>query len=403
MRSGRMLAFASLALLCFALVGCGGGSSSHSNSSPAPASPEANTQAIVVNAGPGGNYANGLFTTVTVCAPGGSNCQSVGGVLVDTGSFGLRVLSSALGHLAGSLPQQNGSNGNPTVECAQFVDSVIWGPVKTADVKIGGETASSIPVQVIDDTAVPVPAGCKSMGPPEEDLTSLGANGILGIGFYIQDCGSACTLSGSSNPGFYYGCAGSSCQVTSEALAQQVQNPVASFGSDKNGVVVELPSAASSAPSLSGSLVFGIGTEANNNLGSAQKFTPDQFGNLSTSFKGQTYSGFIDSGSNAYFFLTTTQTGLTNCSSSASGFYCPSSPANLLAMNSSAGGIGASNTVNFTIGDASQLLSISADFVFPTLGGPNASTFDWGLPFFFGRKVFIGMESPAGSGPYWAY
>src|SRR5581483_9230831 len=65
------------------------------SSAPGPGS-TANTQQIVVNAGPAGNYFNGAFTSVTICAPGTSNCQTVDGVLVDTGSSGLRVLSSAL-------------------------------------------------------------------------------------------------------------------------------------------------------------------------------------------------------------------------------------------------------------------------------------------------------------------
>jgi hypothetical protein len=46
------------------------------------------------------------------------------------------------------------------------------------------------------------------------------------------------------------------------------------------------------------------------------------------------------------------------------------------------------------------------------LGGPSISSsnfpagFDWGLPFFFGRNVFVAIENAtttAGTGPYWAY
>jgi len=339
---------------------------------------------------------------VTVCAPGGSNCQSISDVLVDTGSFGLRLLSSALGTVSGSLPQQTDGSGNSVFECAQFVDSIVWGPVKTADVKIGSESASSIPIEVIGSNTTPVPSGCKSKGPAEEDLSSLGANGILGIGFFLQDCGSACSVPGSSNPGFYYSCSGSSCQITAESNAQQVQSPVGFFATDNNGVVLHLPPATTAA-TVTGSLTFGIGTQSDNAISSALIFRPDTFGNFKTTFKGQTYAGFIDSGSNGYFFLDSATTGLPNCPSSQKGFYCPASPVNLSATNDSGA---TSDTVNFTIANAAGLFARNSDFAFPTLGGPDPATFDWGLPFFFGRTVYVAIEgrsTPAGSGPFWAY
>jgi hypothetical protein len=390
-----VLAFAGVLLvLCLA---CGGGSGQPSKRSIA-----SNTQNIVVNGGPEGNYANGVFTTVTVCVPGSSNCQSVSGVLVDTGSFGLRILSSALSSVGGSLPQQKDASENSVFECAQFVDSVVWGPVKNADVSMGTEKANSLPIQVINAKTTPVPSGCKAIGPPEEDLSSLGANGILGIGFFLQDCGSACAVTGSSNPGFYYSCIGSSCQITAESTSQQVQNPVGFFSEDNNGLIVHLPSTTSAA-SLTGSLTFGIGTQSDNALTSQQVFRPDNFGNLKTSFKGQTYAGFIDSGSNGYFFLDSATTGLPNCSSSEKGFYCPSSPVALSATNT---GRSSSNTVHFTIDNAGDLFAANSAVAFPSLGGPNPAMFDWGLPFFFGRNVYIaieGRQTSAGTGPFWAY
>jgi len=394
----RIIGACSAITLACVLPGCGGGSGSKSSSVAN------NTQPIIVNAGPNGNYANGLFTTVTVCAPGTSNCQAISGVLVDTGSFGLRVLSSAL---TVPLTQQKDSSGNSVVECAQFSLGITWGPVKTADVKIAGEAASAIPIQVIDPAFSTIPSGCSAKGAPQETLQSLGANGILGVGSFIQDCGPACAPGTPANPGFYYGCAGSSCQVITLNAAQQVQNPVAFFSADNNGVIVDLPAVSTSAPSVSGSLIFGIGTQSNNSLGSAQVLTLDpSTGNFSTKFNGTTYSkaGFIDSGSNAYFFLDSSTTGIPDCPSSLPGFYCPSSPANLTATN-----IGANNTstvVNFTIDNASTLFSNTTDNVFPTLGGPNPGTFDWGLPFFLGRKVYTAIEganTPGGLGPYWAY
>jgi hypothetical protein len=198
---------------------------------------------------------------------------------------------------------------------------------------------------------------------------------------------------------------GSSCTVAAEALIQQVQNPVASFAQNNNGVVIQLPAATAAGPTLSGSLVLGIGTGSNNGVGSGKIFVPDRFGNLMTTFNGHQYPSFLDTGSNGYFFLDSKTTGLADCSTSQKGFYCPPSPVNLSAVNNSAQA-GSSSTVNFTIVSASQLFSNSNDFVFPTLGGPNPGIFDWGLPFFMGRNVFVAIEgrnTPAGAGPFWAY
>jgi hypothetical protein len=385
-------------------MGCGGTSSGIKKAS----GPGANTAALVVNAGPNGNYANGLFTTVTVCASGSSNCQAISGVLVDTGSFGLRLLSSALNSsLSSALSREKDGSGNTIVECAQFSDGITWGPVVTADVKIASEVASGIPVQIIGDPSFnTVPSSCSSAGAPEDTLSALATNGILGVGSFVQDC-PACAPGTTKNAGFYYSCASSSCGVTTVGLAQQVINPVAAFSTDNNGVVVELPAASSNRATLSGTLVFGIGTQSNNALGGAKVYTIDlNTGNFSTTFKNHTYTNasFLDTGSNGYFFLNTASTGLPACSSPAQGFYCPSSLTNLSATNTGANNT--STTVSFSIDNADNLFTVNGNTVFPTLGGPLAGLFDWGLPFFYGRHVFVaiyGKSTPGGVGPYWAY
>jgi len=396
---GRSVRLGCVFVILWSTACGGGGSQSHKSSVN-------NTAAIVVNAGPTGNYANGLFTTVTICAVGTSNCQDVSGVLVDTMSYGVRILSSALNSSVGSaLSQEKDASGNSISECAQFSDGITWGPVKKADVKIAGEQASGIPIQVIGDPSFSaVPAGCTSAGAPEDTLQSLAANGILGIGPFVQDC-PACAPGTTNNQDFYYACAGSSCNVTAVSLPQQVQNPVAAFSSDNNGVLVELPAATSSTTTLSGSLIFGIGTESDNSLGSAQVIMLDSStGNINTSYKAKAYSSFLDTGSNAYFFLDSTTTGMPACPSPETGFYCPSSRVSFSATNT--GTNNASSIVSFNIDNADTLFSNLADTVFPTLGGPNSGMFDWGLPFFYGRHVFIaieGAQTPGGTGPYWAY
>jgi len=254
-RVNRILAAVASALLLLG-VGCGGGSSSHTNSnttSNTNTNTGANVQPITVNAGPAGNYANGAFTSVTVCTPGTSTCQTIDGVLVDTGSSGLRILSSALTGV--TLPQQKAASGAPVVECLPFVSGYTWGPVESADIQIAGEKATSVPVQVINQTAYPVPTACSNWGASQGTLSSLGANGILGVGLSAQDCGERCVSTAASNQNLYYECPASGCVVVGEALSQQVANPVALFSSDNNGVIIELPAAPNPEATLSGSLI----------------------------------------------------------------------------------------------------------------------------------------------------
>lgn len=396
-----------LSASCFflAFIGCGGSSHSNQPGTNPIAGAGNNVMAITAGGGPAG-IANGVFTNVTVCSPGSaSNCATVGGILVDTGSTGLRILSSALP--AGfTLPRQTTAAGDPVGECFQFLDGFTWGPVETADVHLSAESANSIPIQIIADPSFSsVPAACSSTGTPEQDVASLGANGILGVSNFVQDCGPACAATGAGNPGLYYSCPAAGCNQIAQALPQQVVHPVSAFATDNNGVIMELPAISSSgAVNTNGSLVFGIGTQPNNGLAGASVLMVDSIGNITTLFKSQSFpKSFIDSGSNGLFFLDSTTTGIPVCKDNP--FYCPSSTQNLTAVNQ--GTNGASTSINFSIANADQAFSPSnPNFLFSNLGAPNPGTFDWGLPFFFGRNVFTAIEgrsTPGGTGPYVAY
>src|SRR5262249_22457111 len=120
------------------------------------------------------------------------------------------------------------------------------------------------------------------------------------------------------------GTSSSDCQAVGPELDQQVINPVADFAStgDDNGVIVELPSVADpgGAASASGSLVFGIGTESNNALGSATVLKGNDYGDITTTYNGfQLQFSYLDTGSNAYYFDAGNSTTLPDCTSSGSG------------------------------------------------------------------------------------
>jgi Protein of unknown function (DUF3443) len=386
------------------LSGCGGGGGGGGGGS-SPAQPTQNVQPITVDGGPA-DFPNLAFTSVTICAPGSAtNCQTIDHVQVDTGSVGLRIISSVLAPGL-SLPQQLDANGNPLVECAQFADGFSWGPVKVGDMSIAGEKASSLPIQVIGDASFPtVPANCSSSGPPENTVPTFGANGLLGVGLFLQDCGAGCVQS--AIPGTYYSCPSSGCRSTQAALDKQLQNPVALFSSDNNGVIIQLPAVpAAGAATATGSLIFGIGTQADNALGSATVLTVDpNTGYIGTTFGGVAHpDSYIDSGSSVLFFGSS---AYPICTNAGQGLYCPPSTQNLSATLQ--GVNKAASAVTFSVANADQLFNANPSFnAFSNIAAPNSdpASFAWGLPFFFGRSVYTAIETrstPGGTGPYFAF
>jgi hypothetical protein len=345
---------------------------------------------------------NMLTTSVTVCVPGTSNCVTIDNVQVDTGSQGLRVLASQL-PASLELPavpatppagMANTLNG----ECSVFGTGFTWGAVRTADVRMASQLAPGIAIQVIADPSVPtVPSDCAASGLPMMTPSALRVNGILGVGLFSADCGGGCITS--ALPRWYYACdPAGSCTSTRQPLAQQVANPISQFALDNNGIVLDLPAVGpDGAATLNGSMIFGIGTQANNTLGNTTVLKANTTsGYVTTSLNGQPYSqSFFDSGSNGLFFPSTT---LARC-----GFWwCPASTQSLTATVT--GTNGASASPAFSIANA-QTLFATQNYAFNNLGGPS-NAFDWGLPFFFGRRVYTAIESrltSAGKGPFYAF
>jgi hypothetical protein len=296
----------------------------------------------------------------------------------------------------------------------------------TADVGLGGELAPGVTINIINDNSsfsppAPNNANCANSGSTSlNSVSAFAANGILGVGVFDEDCGLACAecaSAGGCNSGndIYYTCNTSTdaCSFGQVALTLQVRNPVALFAADNNGIILSLKSIPATGQATgTGTLTFGIGTQSNNALSStAVVLTTDTGGNFTTIYKSQTLSNsFIDSGSNGLYFPDST---ITVCPSTQSDpdnsdFYCPATPVSETAINQ--GENGSSSTVPFEI---TSLNSLNGNYyATPTIGGPAATNgmlgpyFDWGLPFFYGKSVYVAIDGQvAGSaiGPYYAY
>ena len=415
MKSTRIL------LLCVVLAviaGCsgGGGGSSSSSAPAAPSTPTINLpNGLTLPQVTGNNvltitvdgsecsaatvvqWPNKPCVRVTICDPSNTYCQSVNDILLDTGDYGVRIFQQALtqpGLLAALTQVQSGSL--PVYECTEYGDgSAVWGPIQMASVVLAGEPAVQVPIQVIGSSAGNPSQVCRGT-PTFSSPSDAYYNGSLGLGFFVQDCGPVCASNNMNR--MYYTCNGATCTGTAVPLASQVHNPVASLPVDNNGVSVLFPSVLSGgSPSATGYLVLGIGTQSNNSPSGVVAYGADLNGNFTTIFNGASYESFIDSGSNGLFF---TDSAIQLCGD----WFCPPSTLTLSATARASGG-SPSSDVPFQIANYNTLAA-SSNHVFFNLGASLPGLFDWGLPFFLGRNVYVGIEgttSSLGTGPYWAY
>ncbi|WEY42584.1 DUF3443 family protein [Paraburkholderia sp. SUR17] len=443
--SSKFAWFGAIAGFCLVLAACGGGggggsstttttssgtpsgstttsgstssSTNSTNTTPwadATATPTAvnNTNAVAISVSnqPYG-LVNAPMVDVTICPGGGAatntNCSTIHNVLLDTGSYGLRLFASVVpsGTLSAMAPQTQGSNN--VAECGLFVSGYTWGGVRTADIQLGTEVAANVPVQIIGDSNISAsaPSECQ-IGTAMNTPNAAFANGILGVGSNQYDCGTGC-VSGAQS-GAYYTCSGSpsTCTATTQPLASQVQNPVALFPTDNNGVIVEMAQVADlGATTASGTLVFGIDTASNNTLSGmgATLLKTNNAGNFTATYKTQTFTdnAFFDSGSNGLFFPDSTITR-------SGSWYAPSTTLPLTAsLTNSSGNASATTTaLNFNVANE-IVLANTGNFAFNDIAGTASGMMDFGLPFFYGRHVYVGIvgktSTGGGTGPYVAY
>lgn len=444
MRCASRLRAALLCLGAALLAACGGGSSTETTCSAPqgqscfsaervdlaapPAGP--NTTAVVVDAGPGSGFSFGAanipYVTVTVCEPGSTTaCVTVDHVILDTGSYGLRVLKSRVPTLAlppVTVPATASSPAGAVVECYPFVIGGLWGPVAQADVRVAGELAPQIPIQVVDDRATPAlapTADCKEAAQNQllASAAELQANGVLGVGPVALDCGLPCARGDYTGVHtMYYACPDQDpahCAAAPVPSSLQLQNPVAHFADNNNGTLIVMPAVPLlGAVTAEGRLVFGIGTQTNNQPPDPAvqpwiylNTTDPHYLGLTATLGAQVFpDSQIDTGSNAYFFDDTS--GIPACAGST--WFCPPKVVTRSLVLSDA--LGHSSSHSLSLVDAQSLFgaaspSGAAATAFQNLGGSvgnSPQSLVLGMPHFYGRGVYTAIwgQALAKGGPW---
>ena len=408
---GRIIA---LGVLTLSLVSCGGGGGGGSNTTSAPPPTTsitstssaslpsfnlaANQLTVTVEQDPSLSAyqtVNLPYVSVTICASA-TNCATIDHVVVDTGSYGLRVLQSALpAGFSSSLTPETVNTSN-VAECVSFLDGFMWGSVNLATVQLNGETTTTqIPVQVVGDTAVPgissssIPSTCTGTGagsPDESNLDGIGGNGILGVGLFTNDNQQ------------YYTCANGSCAPYTLTPTQQVSNPVPDFSADNNGVTLQMPAVPNGGATVAtGVLTFGVGTQTDNSTSGLQWLAADGYGDITVTLQGKTYSAsFIDSGSNFYYVP------LINVPTDSNGNYTPASLTTYSLSLTPNVGTGSAVSQSMQVVNPAQIPSTSLAIDDVDIDVPGNTSADIGMPFFYGKSLAFlisGASSGALTGP----
>lgn len=179
------------------------------------------------------------------------------------------------------------------------------------------------------------------------------------------------------------------------------------FNSDNNGVMLTMSQVGSSgAASATGTLTFGIGTQTDNALGSANVYPLGLWPSgsfagyytLQSTYNSVAYPAFLDAASPLTYFLDPTTIGVPACSGTYVGLYCPSSTTSFTVSNMGYGGTPANATIS--IGNAQTLLSNTSLTAYSNLAGISGTGasndfVEFGLPFFYGKTVYVGVVGKA--------
>lgn len=397
--SNKLLAI--LAFLSGSIISCSNGSSG--NVAPIP-----NQVPISIGSGMNGDGINTMYISLTVCTNNsGTNCQTVDHIILDTGSFGVKINKSALPEsFVLSLPRVTTNAGNEVYACNTFGSGYVFADEHYAVLNLAGTMTSNVILQVIENSpTAEIPDSCVAKG-PFDDFANFGANGIIGVNPAITLSNSSLLLYKNIN-GIYE-------QLTNNEesnLPILNQNPLPSLTTNNNGFVVSIPPVPQNTnTNVNGTLILGINTETNNKITSQTNLVVASESDLSVVCNSacfyskinnpeSTIPAVFDSGTNGWVFMSNT---LPQCDYG----YCPASPtvwtSSVYSYDFAAN---ESYTISATITADEVVDGQSVSFaVMPGWGYYNYNNQTlYGSPFFLGKNVYVVFPSDQNKNPIWGF
>lgn len=381
--------FCGALLVALVLAGCGGGGSGGG-------SPLSVANAVPVKINGSGAYSalNSPMVSVKLCRPGTNVCATIPDIVVDSGSSGLVLNAAAIPASLNLQTETLQGDGNPIGGCTAYGGGVAWGPIATADVQMADEVARSVPVELAAGTGFSTaPSACSDQGPLFSSTNSMGANGILGI---AGDYGYTSTV--------YYDCTSTNCTAASPLNTQTLTGVIGKFAGDNNGAILSFPPvAAGGAPTATGTLTFGLNTQANNSTASVSMVDGLSNASMTAMYNGISMDAILDSGSFGEILGSAPIATCTVPGFIGMTWFCPTNDTTQTASYQYAFG-GSPLDVTFTVSNAQTLLTQTGptlDYALPNLAEQQdlfgTPYLDLGMSFLYGHTLYIGY--PLGGAP----
>jgi hypothetical protein len=395
----------SLGITIFTMIGissCNNGSSTSTVAKP-------NEVPISIGSGMNGYGINTMYVSITLCKDQtGTNCQTIDNIILDTGSFGLKINKSALPEsFIASLTRVKTTNDETVYACNTFGSGYVFASEHYAVLQLAGDYSDNVIVQIIENSpTAEIPDSCLAKG-PFDNFEDFGANGIIGVNPALTLSNNTILLYRKDTNGIYV------ALTESEANSVPIlnQNPLTSLHYNNNGFVIQIPPTLTNTnTNIHGNLVLGINTNVNNMITKNTNLIVASESSLSTVCNSgcfyskienpeSTIPAVFDSGTNSWVFISN---NIPLCSYG----YCPESP---FVWNSWVFSYDFAPNESYQVTaiitkdeeSAGQELSFS---VMPGWGYENTNNETlYGSPFFFGKNVYIVFPSKQNSSPIWGF
>lgn len=384
-----------------ALTACNNGSSSSATNAP--------SVPISIGSGMNGYGINTMYVSITLCRDqSGTSCQTIDNIILDTGSFGLKINKSALPEsFIETLPRVTTNDDQMVYACNTFGSGYVFASEHYASLHLANDYTNNVVVQIIENAPTDeIPNSCVAKG-PFDNFENFGANGIIGVNPALTLSNSSILLYRKDVNGIY--------QALSESETSSVpilnQNPLPSLQHNNNGFVIAIPPTLQNTnTNIAGKLILGVNTGGNNLITKKTNLIVASESSLSTVCNSgcfyskienpeSTIPAVFDSGTNSWVFISN---NIPICSYG----YCPESP---FVWNSWV------FSYNFAANESYQVTGIitkdeesgGEDLSFSVMPGwgyenTNNETL-YGSPFFFGKNVYIVFPSKKSSSPIWGF